>query len=155
MTQGNADTQIASELLQILADVFQRFPHVVSGSQTIQSNSLAALVQILTSARPSIRKRAIPALSALIATNPTLFDAGLKDKLVQGLSAGGDDSRTWSGLMASLARGASAQGVGAAIAEGQAVDAVLSQTENMDDTDAVEGALVVSCSRTSSCPFAD
>lgn len=134
---------IASDLLQLLTDVYQRFSAIVGAARGIQSTSIAALVRILASSKPSVRKRAIPALSALVATNPALFDAGLKNKVVTGLNAGGEEGRTWAGVLASLARGTSAPGVGAVIAEGQAVDAILKQAENLSDTEAVEVALVV------------
>lgn len=146
---------IASDLLQLLTDVYQRFSAIVGSSQGMQSTSIAALVRILASSKPSVRKRAIPALSALVAANPSLFDAALKNKVVSGLTPGGEEGRTWSGVLASLARGTSAPGVGAVIIEGQAVDAILKQTENLDETEAVEVALVVCASFVLLANFAD
>ena len=140
--QPAVDPQLASELLQILADVYNRFPHVISSSSPLQTTSITSLLSILSSGRLTIRKRAIPALIALINNNPALFDQ-VKPHVAQGLAAGGDTAKVWSNVLASLARGMNASKVGALVGEGQVVGLVLKQVEDPEDTDMVEGALVV------------
>jgi hypothetical protein len=78
-----------------------------------------------------------------VSTNPTLFDAELKAQIVKGLAVNGDAGRTWSGVVASLARGQSASKVGEMINESRVVEAITGQTAELDDCEAVEGALVV------------
>ncbi|GFZ51807.1 hypothetical protein JCM24511_09575 [Saitozyma sp. JCM 24511] len=136
------DPQLASELLQILTDIYIRFAHIVTSSPSLQQTSLEGLLAILTSSRPSIRKRAIPALSALVSNNPHLFDTTLKGQVLTGLAQRGEAGKTWASVVASLARGQSASKVGALISEGHVVEAVLAQTEDLEDCEAVEGALV-------------
>ena len=142
-SQPNVDPQLASELLQILADVYNRFPHIISTSTQLQSTSVTALLSILSSGRLNIRKRAIPALGALISNNPTLFDQ-VKPHVSQGLAAGGDAAKVWANVLASLARGLNASKVGVLVNEANVVELVLAQTEDPEETDMVEGALVVS-----------
>ncbi|ORY22630.1 armadillo-type protein [Naematelia encephala] len=136
------DPQHASELLQILTDIFLRFPHVISTRGSLQNKLLESLIDILSVGRPAVRKRAIPAVSALISTNSELFDTTLKSRLVEGLSQGGDASRTWINLLASLARGPSVQKIGEFLVESKAVDLVLGEAGDLEDVEAVEGALV-------------
>lgn len=140
--QASPDPQLASELLQILADIYSRFPHLIASSQALQSTSSTSLLKILSTARLSIRKRAIPALGALVAANPGLFD-GIKPKIAEGLAAGGDTSKVWAAVVASLARGQSAARIGGLVNEGKVVDLLLSQTEDLEDVEKTEGALVV------------
>ncbi|WWD22460.1 hypothetical protein CI109_106951 [Kwoniella shandongensis] len=134
--------QVASELLQTLTDLFHRFSHIVSTSQSLQSNSLASLTKILSSARPAIRKRAIPTLSALVATNSSLFDSSLKEEIIKGLAQDAESVRVWMGVVASLARGSSVAKIGAFVGEGQVPKILLSQAEDPEDSETVEGALV-------------
>lgn len=138
------DAQLASELLQILTDIYLRFPHVTAASSPLQTTSLNSLICILSTSRPSIRKRAIPTLSALVSTSPKLFDTVLRDKITEGLDSGSETGRIWVGVVASLARGQSATRVGAMIAAGQVVERIMKQTMTLEDTDSLEGALVVS-----------
>lgn len=140
--QPSPDPQLASELLQILADIYTRFSHIVATSTSLQTTSINSLIKILSSSRLSIRKRAIPALGALVSTNPALFD-GVKPKVSEGLAAGGDTGKVWSAVIASLARGQSAAKVGALINEGKVIDLILGQTEDPEDVETTEGALVV------------
>jgi cullin-associated NEDD8-dissociated protein 1 len=106
--------------------------------------SVKSLLDILSSGRLTIRKRAIPALGALISNNPALFDQ-VTPQMAKGLAAGGDTAKVWANVLASLARGLSAAKVGALVNQGSVVNAVLAQTEDPEETDMVEGALVVSC----------
>ena len=108
--------------------------------KTLSTNSLLA---IISSGRLTIRKRAIPALSALIAHNPALFDA-VKSQIPKGLAAGGDTSRIWSAVLTSMARGLNASKVGKLINEGNVVQLVVTQTEDVEEVETVEGALTVS-----------
>jgi cullin-associated NEDD8-dissociated protein 1 len=126
-----------------MADLYIRFAPIVSASQTLQSTSVDALIKILSSSKLSIRKRAIPALGALVSSNPKLFD-GVKPKISAGLSAGGDTGKVWAAVIGSLARGQSAQRVGALINEGKVVNLLLQQTEDPEDDETTEGALMVS-----------
>lgn len=137
------DPQLASELLQILADIYNRFPHVIEHNTNVQTLSVKSLLEILASGRMTIRKRAIPALSALISNHPALFDQ-VKPHISQSLAAGGDTAKIWSNVLTSLARGLNAAKVGSLLQEAGIVDAVLTQTEDPEETDMVEGALVVS-----------
>lgn len=126
-----------------MADVYIRFSSVVAASQGLQTTSVNSLMKILSSSKLSIRKRAIPALGALVSSNPKLFD-GVKPKISEGLKAGGDTGKVWSAVVASLARGQSAARVGALVSEGKVLDLILKQTENPEDEDMTEGALMVS-----------
>lgn len=141
--QPNVDPQLASELLQILADIYTRFPHIVASSEPLRKVSIDSLVTILSTGRLSVRKRAIPALGALVNTNPALFDL-VKPKVSSGLAAGGESAKVWCAALASLARGLNASKVGSLISEGKVVDLVLQQAEDPEETDLAEGALVVS-----------
>lgn len=138
------DAQLTSELLHILTDIYQRFPHVIAASSPLQVTSLNSLIRILSTSRQAMRKRAISTLSALVSTSSKLFDSALRERIVEGIESGGDTGRIWVAVVASLARGQSALKVGALIAAGQVVEKVMRQTQNVGDIDAVEGALVVS-----------
>ncbi|WRT63736.1 uncharacterized protein IL334_000659 [Kwoniella shivajii] len=134
--------QLASELLQTLTDLFNRFSNFIINSPNLQTTSLSSLNNILSTARPAIRKRAIPTISALISTNPSLFDSSLKTQIQTGLSQSPESTRVWLGVVATLARGLSVQKVGALLAEEKIGETVLKQTENPEDAETVEAALV-------------
>ena len=138
------DPQLASELLQILSDVYLRFPMVPSASTSLRSTSLDALVRLLTNPRTSIRKRAIPTLSALVTSSPQIFDTSLRDEIIQGLDRGGDACRMWITVVASLAKGQTAPKIGSLIRSGHMMRIILKQTEDVGDIEAIEGALLVS-----------
>ncbi|KIR43743.1 tip120-family protein [Cryptococcus deuterogattii 99/473] len=144
--------QIASELLQILTDLFIRFSLNVASSATIQSTALSSLTQILDNARPAIRKRAIPTLSSLIATSPKLFNEDLEKEIVSGVSQGGESSRIWMGTVASLARGKSVGSIGKLVNEGKLAELILSQTKNEEDVETVEAALTALEALVLRCP---
>ncbi|KIR37274.1 tip120-family protein [Cryptococcus deuterogattii MMRL2647] len=144
--------QIASELLQILTDLFIRFSLNVASSATIQSTALSSLTQILDNARPAIRKRAIPTLSSLIATSPKLFNEDLEKEIVSGVSQGGESSRIWMGTVASLARGKSVGSIGKLVNEGKLAELILSQTKNEEDVEIVEAALTALEALVLRCP---
>ena len=135
---------MATELLQIVNDIFTRFPHVISTTATIQSSSLSALTKLLTTARPAIRKRAVPALASLVANQPKLFDVKLRETILKGLQEDGDTGHTWATVLASLAKGLTAAVVGEMVAEGQVSEALLKQTVDFEQNERVEGALMVS-----------
>ncbi|OWT40724.1 tip120-family protein [Cryptococcus neoformans Bt1] len=143
--------QIASELLQILTDLFVRFSPNVASSATIQSTALSSLIQILNNARPAIRKRAVPTLSSLIATSPKLFNEDLEKEIVNGVSQSGESSRIWMGTVASLARGKSAGSIGKLVNEGRLAELILNQTKN-DDVETVEAALTALEALVLKCP---
>ncbi|WWC85910.1 uncharacterized protein L201_000780 [Kwoniella dendrophila CBS 6074] len=134
--------QTASELLQTLTDLFNRFSYIVINSQTLQTTSIKSLTNILSSARPAIRKRAIPTVSALVSTNPGLFDSSLKTEIVKGLAQGAESVRVWLGVIATLARGQSVHKIGALLAEESIGSIILKQTEDTEDAETVEAALV-------------
>ncbi|WWC99318.1 hypothetical protein V866_006219 [Kwoniella sp. B9012] len=140
--KSDINPQLASELLQTLTDLFIRFSYILRSSEKIQNTSITSLSNILSSARPAIRKRAIPTVSALVSTNPGLFDNSLKKQIVDGLSQGPEAVRVWLGVVATLARGQSVHKIGALLAEGKVGETVLVQTENPEDTETVEAALV-------------
>lgn len=110
----------------------------------IQTPAIESLVQVLDSGRPSLRKRAIPAVSALVATDPSLFDKPVKGKIVEGLSIGGEGARIWVGVIASLAKGQSVGKVGGLVGEGKLIGMILDQASDPTQTEAVEGSLAVS-----------
>jgi len=110
----------------------------------IQTPAIESLVQVLDSGRPSLRKRAIPAVSALVATDPSLFDKPVKGKIVEGLSKGGEGARIWVGVIASLAKGQSVGKVGGLVGEGKLIGMILDQASDPTQTEAVEGSLAVS-----------
>lgn len=109
----------------------------------MQSKALESLVKVLNGSRISIRKRAVPALSALVATDPKLFGA-VKTEILKGLSSNGESGRIWVAVVASFARGQTVGKVGALVGEGQLIGMILGQCENPEETDTVEGALAVS-----------
>lgn len=129
--------------MQILSDVYNRYSYIITKSSLLQTTSVDSLIGILASNRTSIRKRAIPALGALVGNNPALFDL-IKPQIAKGLGAGGDSGRIWSMVIASLARGMSVGKIGSLVNEGTIVEPVLKQTEDPEEIDMVEGALVVS-----------
>jgi cullin-associated NEDD8-dissociated protein 1 len=121
-----------------------RIPYITAASAPLQTSSLNCLIRILSTSRPSIRKRCIAPLSALVFISPKLFDSSLRDRIIEGLENGGDTGRIWVGVVASLARGRSASKIGALIGEGQVIEMIMKQTRDVEDTEAVKGALVVS-----------
>jgi cullin-associated NEDD8-dissociated protein 1 len=143
MTQPDPNAQLASELLQILTDIYTTYPSLSTRS-SIQNPAIESLLQVLDSARPSLRKRAIPAVTALVATNPALFDKQVKGKIVEGLSKGGEGARIWIGLIASLAKGQSVGKIGGLVGEGKLTGMILDQASEPTEVEAVEGSLAVS-----------
>ncbi|KAK8845507.1 hypothetical protein IAR55_006220 [Kwoniella newhampshirensis] len=144
--------QVASELLQTLTDLFNRFSNIVVASTDLQTQSLASLIRILSSARPAIRKRAITTLSALVATNAGLFDSSLKQEIIKGLSQDAESVRIWMSVVASLARGSSVTKVGSFVSEGQIAKALLGHAEGPEDSETVEGALIALEALVLRCP---
>ena len=142
--QPDPNPQLASELLQILTDMYAKYPAWATRNN-IQTPAIESLVQVLDSGRPSLRKRAIPAVSALVATDPSLFDKPVKGKIVEGLSKGGEGARIWVGVIASLAKGQSVGKVGGLVGEGKLIGMILDQASDPTQTEAVEGSLAVSC----------
>jgi cullin-associated NEDD8-dissociated protein 1 len=116
----------------------------VTARDSIRNSAIESLLQILDNARPSLRKRAIPAITALVATDPTLFDSPVKGKIVAGLSKGGEGARIWVGVVASLAKGQSVAKIGGLVGEGKLIGMVLDQSTDPTQTEAVEGSLAVS-----------
>lgn len=141
--QPDPNAQLASELLQILTDLYTSYPSLATRS-SIQAPAIESLLQVLDSARPTLRKRAIPAVTALVATNPALFDKPVKGKIVEGLSKGGEGARIWVGLIASLAKGQSVGKIGGLVGEGELIGMILDQASDPTETEAVEGSLSVS-----------
>jgi cullin-associated NEDD8-dissociated protein 1 len=142
--QPDPNPQLASELLQILTDLYISYPAIVT-RPSIQTPAIESLVSILDSARYSIRKRAIPTISALVSTDPKLFDKPVKGRIVQKLSQGGESARVWVGVIASLARGQSVGKMGDLVGEGRLIGMILDQSSDPQQTEAVEGSLAVSC----------
>nr|XP_018266798.1 tip120-family protein [Kwoniella dejecticola CBS 10117]OBR88956.1 tip120-family protein [Kwoniella dejecticola CBS 10117] len=140
--KNDINPQLASELLQTLTDLFNRFAYIVKTSQSLQNTSITSLTDILSTGRPAIRKRAIPTVSALVSSNPGLFDTALKAQIVGGLSNDAESIRVWLGVIATLARGGSVHKIGTLMAEGNIGDVILKQTQNPEDTETVEAALV-------------
>ncbi|TXT05004.1 hypothetical protein VHUM_03824 [Vanrija humicola] len=136
----STNPQLASELLQILTDVYQRFPAAVAGSADLQETSYSNFNHVLSTSRLSIRKRAVPALAAFIAISPQRFEQ-IKEDLAKGLAAGGDSAKAWVAAVGGIAKTSAAQAIGALIAEGGLLEAILKQTEDLEDSEAVEGAL--------------
>lgn len=85
----------------------------------------------------------MPALSALVSTDPRLFDESVKQELLKGLAAGGETGRIWVSVVASLAKGQGVGQIGGLLAEGKLAGMILDQCENLEETDTVEGALSV------------
>lgn len=61
----------------------------------------------------------------------------------QGFSAGGDTAKAWVAAVAGIAKTSAAGDVGALIANDNLVDVILKQADDLEDADAVEGALTV------------
>ncbi|WVQ93760.1 hypothetical protein IAU59_000837 [Kwoniella sp. CBS 9459] len=152
LLKGDINPQLSSELLQTLTDLFNRFYHILAVSQSLQNTSLAALTDILSTARPTLRKRAIPTVSALISTNPSLFEIHLKDDIVSGLGRNAESVRVWLGVLTSLARGKTVGKIGNLIAQKDLASTILKQTENAEDTETVEAALITLETLVLRCP---
>ncbi|ODN76121.1 hypothetical protein L202_06053 [Cryptococcus amylolentus CBS 6039] len=144
--------QIASELLQTLTDLFTRFSANVSTSTTVSNSSLSALIKILSTARPAIRKRAIPTLASLVAASPALFNDTLQKEITAGVSQSGDSGRVWLGVVASLAKGRIVGNVGKLAAEKKLAEIILQQTKNPEDVETVEAALTALEALVLRCP---
>ncbi|WVF66132.1 hypothetical protein IAT40_000871 [Kwoniella sp. CBS 6097] len=142
LLKGDINPQLSSELLQTLTDLFNRFFHILAMSQSLQNTSLTALTDILSTARPTLRKRAIPTISALIATNPNLFETSLKGDIVKGLRQNAESIRIWLGVLTSLARGKTVGKIGSLMAQEDLTSTILQQTEKAEDTETVEAALI-------------
>lgn len=141
--QANANPQLASELLQILSEIYPRFATTIVASQDLQAASLTTFREVLAVPRLSVRKRAVPAIAAFIAICPNHFE-GLKKDLAAGFAKGGDSAKAWVAAVAGIAKTSAHSDIGALIASGKLVENILKQADNLDDTDAVEGALTVS-----------
>lgn len=96
----------------------------------------------MSSAPLSVRKRAVPALASFISICPQHFQS-LKPEMSQGFSAGGDAAKAWVAAVAGIAKTSAASDVGALIANDKLVDVILKQADDLEDADAVEGALTV------------
>ncbi|WVQ76239.1 hypothetical protein IAR50_005904 [Cryptococcus sp. DSM 104548] len=144
--------QIASELLQTLTDLFTRFSADISTSTTVSKSSLTALIKILSTARPAIRKRAIPTLASLVAASPALFNETLQQEIIAGVSQSGDGGRVWLGAVASLARGRNVGNVGRLAAEKKLAEIILQQTKDPEDVETVEAALTALEALVLRCP---
>jgi hypothetical protein len=133
-------------LLQVLKDIYIRFPDRLTASPDAQSNSLISLTSILSTSRNhSIRKRATEAVPALLCTNPKIFDDKFKEQLENGLNQKGDVGNAWVGLVAALAKEQSlVSSMGQMVAEGKIIERMLEHTEDPEQVEAVEAALVVS-----------
>lgn len=148
--QPDPNPQLAAELLQILSDVYSEYPALVA-QHAIQTLALESLTSIINTGRISIRKRAVPALSSLVTTDPKLFAKSLKGRIIEGLSRGGEGARIWVAVVASLARGQAVAHVGSLVAEGKLVGMILAQCDKPEETEAVEGSLSVSVAGSSDC----
>jgi cullin-associated NEDD8-dissociated protein 1 len=125
--------------------MYNRYTVIILRNSVMQSTSFISLVNILSNARPAVRKRAIPALSALVScSSPELFYSVLQGEIITGLETAGEASKTWVGVLASLAKGQSAPRVGELIGQGKVMETIIQHTENVEDSEAVEGALTVS-----------
>ncbi|CAK9779690.1 unnamed protein product [Cutaneotrichosporon oleaginosum] len=140
VTHANANPQLASELLQILTDVYQRFPLAIAQSKELQALSVELLKEVFTYPKLSVRKRAVPPLAAFISVCPGQFDA-FKDDMSKGFTKGGASAKAWVAAVSGLAKTPSSPEVGALVANNGLADIIMEQTDNLEDTEAVEGAL--------------
>lgn len=138
-----SNSQISNELLQILPDVYKNFPVVISQSPQLQEASLEAFRGIFSIPRLSVRKRAVPALSAFISVCPQQF-AAIKQDMSEGFAKGGDTAKAWVSAVSGIAKTSSSSDVGALVSGGGLVEVILTQTEDLEDADAIEGAMSVS-----------
>lgn len=99
--------------------------------------------KVFTTPRLSVRKRAVPALAAFISICPQQFDT-IKQLMTDGFTKGGDTAKAWVAAVSGIAKTSSASNVGDLVAGGGLVEVVLSQTEDLEDADAIEGAMSVS-----------
>ncbi|KAK4683892.1 hypothetical protein P7C73_g6321, partial [Tremellales sp. Uapishka_1] len=154
ITQPDVNPQLASDLLQTLTDIYTRFSDHILKATFLRDLSLPPLILVLSTARPSIRKRAIPTLSALVnCSSPESFDTQLKATIVKGLQGDAESRRVWTGVVASLARGQNVHKIGGLVIEGQVMECILTQTQDVEDNEAVEGALVALEVLVSRCPL--
>lgn len=126
--------------------MYQRFPAAVAGSADLQESSYSNFNHVLSTSRLSIRKRAVPALAAFVAICPQRFEQ-IKVDLANGFAAGGDSAKAWVAAVGGIAKTSAAPAIGTLIAEGGLLEAILKQTEDVEDSDAVEGALTVGMRR--------
>ncbi|KAK1926054.1 putative TIP120-family protein TIP120B [Papiliotrema laurentii] len=153
-TSPSPDPQIASELLQILKDIFLRFPDRIAASPDSQSAALSSLISILSTSRNnSIRKRATEAVPALISTNPSIFSIEFPQQLEAGLRQDGDVGNAWIGLVAALAKEQTLVAkLGGMVTEGKIINIILEHTADTEQVDSVEAALVTIESLILRCP---
>ena len=142
--QSDVNPQLASELLQILSDIFDRYNRLLLTRPALQKSAMSSLRHILSHARISVRKRAVAAMTSLLTCCPDLFDADLKRMLIQGAGAKGEDGRIWTSLLTSLAKSRVVRSVGSMVSEGSICPKLIAQTEDTEDVESVEGALSVS-----------
>jgi hypothetical protein len=84
----------------------------------------------------------------LVATNPGLFSAKFKDQLEQGITSGGEAGNAWVGLVAALAKEQGVvAGIGSLVGSGRILDEILKHTNDPEQVEATEAALVVSALR--------
>ncbi|WVN91012.1 uncharacterized protein L203_106258 [Cryptococcus depauperatus CBS 7841] len=133
--------QIASELLQILTDLFNRFPSIIASSASIQSTAISSLSAILSGARTNIQNRAIPTLSSLIASNPSLLDIKLQNEILNGIKKSCENARVWMGVITSLARGRNVASIGSLIVNNGLAESIIDQACNPEDALTTEAAL--------------
>lgn len=141
--QPSAHPHLASELLQIQTDIYTRFPAIVAESAELQEASLATFREVFAIPRLSIRKRAVPTLAAFIAVCPQQFET-LKADMAKGLAQGGDSAKAWVAATAGMAKSSAASDVGGLISGTNLIGDIMSQASDLDDSDAVEGAMTVS-----------
>lgn len=128
--------------MQILADIYARFDSTIASSAQLQDLSLSVFLEVMASAPLSVRKRAVPALASFISICPQHFRS-LKSEMAQGFAKGGDSAKAWVAAVAGIAKTSAASDVGALIANDDLVDVILKQADDLEDADAVEGALTV------------
>ncbi len=123
--------------------MYQRFPLAIAQSKDLQALSVEMLKEVFAYPRLSVRKRAVAPLAAFISVCPSQFNA-FKDDMSKGFSKGGDSAKAWVAAVAGLAKTPSSQEVGTLVANSGLADIIMKQTMNLEDTEAVEGALTVS-----------
>lgn len=114
----------------------------MTDSTDLQETSYATFREVFTNPRLSVRKRAVPALAAFVGVCPQWFSQVQAD-MAKGFSKGGDSAKAWVAAVSGMAKTSIASEIAILIMEENLVDDVLAQTDDLEDCDAVEGALTV------------
>jgi cullin-associated NEDD8-dissociated protein 1 len=112
LSQASSSQELLIDSLDLLADLYSRFPSIPSSDKGLQRASLEALLASLPHDRAAVRKRAVLALGALAASSTSEIFTALASAIITALDAASgaagakeqEKARTMVQLVATLAR---------------------------------------------------